>query len=120
VINRAILAKITVLCAMAALLAAEGQKGRAVKRLAFVLNHRATMAHDRKRARRLLAELETELPPDLFAAAQERGKALELEAVVEAAHARSRARDLDATVAELLDELGETGTDSLDQPAGTS
>jgi tetratricopeptide (TPR) repeat protein len=91
VINRAIVATISVLCAMAALLAAEGQKERAVERLAFVLNHRATMAHDRKRARRLLAKLETELPPDVFAAAQERGQALELEAVVAAAQAHGRA-----------------------------
>ncbi len=112
--TRAIVAEITVLCAMAALLAAEGQEERAVERLAFVLNHRATMAHDRKRARRLLAMLETELPPDVFAAAQERGKAVELEAVVAAA------RDLDASVVELLDESGETGTDLLDQPAGIS
>ena len=72
------------------------------------------MAHDRKRARRLLAKLETELPPDVFAAAQERGKALELEAVVAAAQERDRIRDLDATVAELLDEYLGGGTDSLD------
>jgi hypothetical protein len=39
----------------------------------------------------LVAELEAELPPDVVAAAQERG----------------RARDLEATVAELLVELGE-------------
>jgi predicted ATPase len=105
-ITRAILATISILRAMAALLAAEGQKERAVERLAFVLNHRATMAHDRQRARRLLAKLETELPPDVFAAAQERGKALELEAVVAAAQERGQARDLEATVAELLAELG--------------
>jgi tetratricopeptide (TPR) repeat protein len=90
-ITRAILATISILRAMAALLAAEGQKERAVERLAFVLDHRATMAHDRKRARRLLAELETELPPNVFAAAQERGKALELEGVVAAAQAHGRA-----------------------------
>jgi predicted ATPase len=119
-ITRAIVAEITVLCAMAALLAAEGQMEPAVERLAFVLYHRATMAHDRKRASRLLAKLETALPPDVFAAAQERGKAWELEAVVAAAWERGRARDLDATVAELLTELGGTGTDPPDQSAGTS
>jgi hypothetical protein len=33
-------------------------------------------------ARRLLDELRADLPPDVFAAAQERGRALDLDAVV--------------------------------------
>jgi hypothetical protein len=55
----------------------------------------------------LLAELETESPPDLFATVRERGEALELEAVVAAAQERSQARDLEATVAELLAQLAD-------------
>jgi tetratricopeptide (TPR) repeat protein len=80
--TRAIVSTNSVLCAMAELLIAEGQKESAVKWLAFALNHEATMAHDRKRAGRLLTKLEAELQPDVFAATQERGKALKFEAVV--------------------------------------
>jgi len=55
-------------------------------------------------AGRHIAAVAATLPPDVIAAAQERGQA----------------RDLDATVAELLDEMGKTGTDPLDQPPGAS
>jgi predicted ATPase len=51
-----------------------------------------------------IAVLAATLPPEAVAAAQARG----------------RARDLDATVAELLDELEGSRTDSPDQPAGLS
>jgi predicted ATPase len=80
------------LVGIAALLAAEGEKERALELLALVLHHpiswRWTKHH---RATPLIAELEAELPSD----------------VVAAAWARGRARDLDATVAELLVDLGE-------------
>ena len=93
------------LVGIAALLAAEGESERALELLAMFSHHPTTwhwMKH--YRAKPLVAALEAELPPDVVAAARERG----------------RARDLDATVAELLDELAGTDTDSPDQPAGTS
>jgi tetratricopeptide (TPR) repeat protein len=88
------------LVGIAALLAAEGEKERALELLALFSHHPITwhwMKH--YRAAPLIAELEAELPPDVASAAWERG----------------RARDLDATVAELLDELGRTETDSPGQ-----
>ena len=93
------------LVGIAALLAAEGEKERALELLALVIHHPISwrwMKHHR--AAPLIAELEAELPPDVVAAAWERG----------------RARDLDATVTELLVELGGTGTDPPDQPVGIS
>jgi hypothetical protein len=56
---------------------------------ALVLRHPATWQWTKDRVAPLIAELEVELAPDIFAAAQERGKA----------------RDLDATVRESLAEL---------------
>ena len=61
----------------------------ALELLALVLRHPSTWQWTKDRAAPLIAELEVELSPDLFAAAQARG----------------RARDLDATVKELLVEL---------------
>jgi tetratricopeptide (TPR) repeat protein len=81
----------------AALLAVEGEGERALELLTLVLHHPASWQRTRDRAASLVAELEAELPPAVAAAAWERG----------------RARDLSATVAELLDELA--GTDSFDQ-----
>jgi predicted ATPase/predicted Ser/Thr protein kinase len=92
------------LVGVAAILAAEGQKERALELLALFIHHPLSFQSTKTRAAPLIAELESELPPDVVAAAWERG----------------RARDLEATVAELLDELGGTGTDSLDQPTGLS
>jgi tetratricopeptide (TPR) repeat protein len=71
--------------------AKEGDKERALELLALVMNHRFSWQLAKDQAAPLIAELEAELSPEVAAAAQARG----------------RARDLDATVAELLDELGE-------------
>ena len=79
------------LVGIAALLAAEGEKERALGLLALVLHHPASWQWAKDRAAPLVAELEAELAPDVVAAAQERGQA----------------RDLEATVAELLVELRE-------------
>jgi len=76
---------------IARLLAAEGEKERALELLALVLHHPASWQWARDRAAPLVAELEAELSPDVVAAAQARG----------------RARNLEATVAELLAKLGE-------------
>jgi tetratricopeptide (TPR) repeat protein len=92
--------------AAALLLADDGQSERAVEvyalasRYPFVANSRWY----EDVAGQHIAAVAATLPPDVVAAAQERG----------------RARDLAATVAELLDELGGTGTDSLELPAGIS
>jgi tetratricopeptide (TPR) repeat protein len=77
------------LVGIAALLAAEGERERALKLLALVIHHPVSLQWAKDRAAPLVAQLEAELPPDVVAAAQERG----------------RARDLDATVKELLAEL---------------
>ena len=82
--------------------AKQGEEERALELLVLVVNHRFSWQMAKDQAAPLIAELEAELPPDVVAAAQHRG----------------RARDLDATVAELLDELGGTGTDSPDQQVG--
>ncbi len=76
---------------IAMLLAAEGERERALELLTLALHHPAYALIMRDRDASLVAQLEAELPPDVAAAAQERG----------------RARDLDATVAELLIELQE-------------
>jgi hypothetical protein len=89
------------LVVVARVLAKQGDKERALELLALVMNHRLSWQMAKDQAGPLIAELEAELPPDVVAAAQVRGQAL----------------DLEATVAELLDELGKTGTDSFDQPA---
>jgi len=80
------------LVGIAALLAAEGEKERALELLALVIHHH-TSWHWTKyhQAAPLIAELEAELPPDVVAAAWERG----------------RARDLETTVDELLAALAE-------------
>ena len=68
--------------------------GRAVELVALALRHFSEYQLDARavfKAQRHLDELRAALPPDVFAAAQARG----------------RARDLDATVAELLTELQE-------------
>jgi predicted ATPase/DNA-binding SARP family transcriptional activator len=77
------------LVGVGALLATEGKKERALELLALILHHPLSWRWTKDRAAPLVAELEAELPPDVVAAAQERG----------------RARDLEATVKELLAEL---------------
>jgi hypothetical protein len=76
---------------LAHLLATTGEPERAVELLALVLVHTASEQECKDRAARLQAELAAELPPEVVEAAQERG----------------RARDLDATVGELLFESGQ-------------
>jgi tetratricopeptide (TPR) repeat protein len=89
---------------VARVLAKQGDEERALELLALVMNHRFSWQMAKDQATPLIAELEAELPPEVVASAKARG----------------RARDLDATVAELLVELAGNGTDSLDQPAGLS
>jgi hypothetical protein len=79
-----------VLVGTATLLAGEGEKERALELLALALHHPASWQWTKDRAAVLVAELEAGLSPDAVAAALERG----------------RTRDLEATVAELLAELG--------------
>ena len=77
------------------LLAQSGRAELAVEVLALLLESNPwSFEKIRNRAHRLLDALQSELPPAVFAAAQERG----------------RARDLWATVAELLEELGANGS----------
>ena len=78
-----------VVVSQSALLAHEGRGERAVELAALALHHPRSHFEVTKRAQRLLEELETSLSPGIFAAAQARG----------------RARDLEATVQELLVEL---------------
>jgi predicted ATPase/DNA-binding SARP family transcriptional activator/Tfp pilus assembly protein PilF len=73
------------------LLARTGKPARAVELLALVMGQPASAQECKDRAARLQAELTTELPTELVGAAQGRG----------------RARELDATVAELLSEMGQ-------------
>ena len=87
------------LVGIAVLMSAEGQKERALEVLAFAAHHPICWQWVRDRTAPLIAELEAELPSEVVAAAKARG----------------RARDLDATVAELLDELAGTGTELVDQ-----
>jgi predicted ATPase/DNA-binding SARP family transcriptional activator len=56
-------------------------KERAVELLVLVLNHPASSHEVKDKAQRLLAKLEAELPPQVIAAAQERGRARKLEEV---------------------------------------
>jgi tetratricopeptide (TPR) repeat protein len=86
---RAIAFVLLTVAEIAALRMREGKREQTVELLALVLRHPATWQWAKDRAAPLFAALEAELAPELFAAAQERGKA----------------RDLDATVRKLLAEL---------------
>ena len=86
---RAIAPALLTVVGIAALLMSEGKRERALELLALVLSHRATWQWTKDRAAPLVAKLEAELSPHLFVAAQERG----------------RARDLDTTMTELLAAL---------------
>lgn len=77
------------LVGLAALVAADGEKELALELLAVVLHHPQSLQWARDQAAPLVARLEADLAPEVVAAAEPRG----------------RARDLDTTVAELLDEL---------------
>ncbi len=84
--NRLIPHALDILVGMAGSLVKEGETAqeRAAELLAFALHHPATLKETKDRAARLLAELESQLPPQVMVAAQERGKARKLEEVVEA------------------------------------
>ena len=84
----------------AAILAREGDTGRAQELLALVLCHPASWQLAKDRALALVGELEANSSPKEAAAARERG----------------HARNLDATVAELLAELGGEGTAARNAP----
>jgi hypothetical protein len=58
------------------------RKQRAVELLALALSHPASGQEVKDKARRLLDEIGIELPPQVLAAAQERGQARNLEEVV--------------------------------------
>ncbi|MBI1878058.1 MAG: tetratricopeptide repeat protein [Chloroflexi bacterium] len=58
------------------------KKTKALELLAMVIGHPATWQPIKDRAARLQAELETELPPEVIAAARARGKSRQLEEVV--------------------------------------
>jgi hypothetical protein len=79
------------LTGLAHLLAKAGEPERALELLTLILGHPASHQEFRSRAARLQAELAAELPLEVVQAAQERG----------------RARELDPTVAELLSESGQ-------------
>ncbi len=63
-----------VLAGLAALVAHEGAAERAIELLALALQHPAGTQRTRERAGRLLAELAPGLPPEIVAAARERGQ----------------------------------------------
>ncbi len=67
------------LVGMVTILMEEGEKEQAVELVAHILHHPSTQLCVRGRAESLLSELEPQLDPQTFAAAQERGKARELE-----------------------------------------
>ena len=68
---------------MAGVFAAQGRRERAVELLAFFLKDPLfSLTMEREDAERLLAKLCAELPAKLFAAACERGKMLNIDAVV--------------------------------------
>jgi tetratricopeptide (TPR) repeat protein len=79
------------LVGVARVLALEGERERALELLALVVNHRLSWQMAKDHAAPLIAELEAELSPEAVQAAWERG----------------RARDLEATVAELVARLAE-------------
>jgi len=89
--------------AAALLLADEGQSERAVEVYALASRYPCVTNSQwyEDIAGRHIAAVAATLPPEVVAAAQERGQA----------------RDLETTVAELLDELRGTGTDPLGGPA---
>ena len=70
------------LVGLASLSAQEAQPERGVELLALVVEHPATFEWVRDRARDQLAELESAMRPEEFAAATARGQARELKEVV--------------------------------------
>lgn len=70
-----------ILAEIAELLAQEGKKEQAAGVFALVAYHPASQKATRDKAQQLLAELESQLAPDVIAAAMEKGKVLKLEEV---------------------------------------
>jgi tetratricopeptide (TPR) repeat protein len=70
------------LVGFASLLAQTGEPERAIELLALVVHHPATWQVTRDRAYRLLAELGEAVPPEIAAAAQDRGRQLSVDAVI--------------------------------------
>ncbi|MBI5830629.1 MAG: tetratricopeptide repeat protein [Chloroflexi bacterium] len=66
----------------AILLARQGNGERAAEAAALVIHHPAANRETKDRAEKLLVELEAQLPAPVMAAAQERGRARQLEEVV--------------------------------------
>ena len=71
------------LVGVASLWSREGWSEEEVELLALVVEHPSTHQIDRDRATDLLAELESDMPPEQFVAATARNRARELEAVVQ-------------------------------------
>lgn len=69
----------TALLGIATLLMKEGEKVQAVELITYALCHPATYGVVKDRAEQLFSELESQIPPHIFAAAQKRGKARDLE-----------------------------------------
>jgi predicted ATPase/uncharacterized protein HemY len=78
------------LVGMAMLLIKEEQGELACQLLTFANNHPASNSETKARAKQLLAELEAQLPPDTFTAAQTRAEGQELEAVARGVLGKSR------------------------------
>ncbi|MBI4315223.1 MAG: tetratricopeptide repeat protein [Chloroflexi bacterium] len=70
------------LVSAAVLLARQEERGRAAEVAALVCHHAAANRETKDRAEKLLVELEAQLPAPVMAAAQERGRARQLEEVV--------------------------------------
>jgi ATP/maltotriose-dependent transcriptional regulator MalT len=100
------------LIGIAELTASEGQFELAVALLSLGRHHAASFADTRVRAEHCLAELESELPPDVFTQAQQRGAAMDLESVATAQlselsrwlRAHKKTRQKDQPLAEPLSE----------------
>lgn len=76
-------AAVSAVMGMASLSARAGDPQHAAELLGLVLHHSAAYQIDRDRAQDLLSEPESELSPEVLAAATARGQARELEEVVE-------------------------------------
>ncbi len=82
----AVMQTLQILVRIARLLAKQEQAEQAVELLGLVLHHPAVFDEVKKDAGMLLQELEATLAPQVFAAALERGKALDVGAVLETLH----------------------------------
>ncbi|MBC7809825.1 MAG: hypothetical protein H7175_01690 [Burkholderiales bacterium] len=95
--------KLDVLLGMVELQVRQGGIERTIELLALIVQHPASLNHTRDRAQALLQKLEPELPPDVFAARQEKGKAAKLDDALESLYATplfSHLRSADTNVSE--------------------